>query len=430
MNPRIRRNLRYAALASALVTLGVACAEADITIGSVVDEPDAGPSVQLPAEDASATEADADASTDATIDGDVAQPKPTCTDDGWCHTDVPDGQTLRDVWGDGTGTVWAVSEQGNILRWDGTAWVQSHAAGVPLYAVWGSSPTDLWAGGGTKTTGTQVLPGLLLHGTGSSPSTIVWTPVAAPVTIRSIWGASANDVWAVASVTHRVNKADPSYVLHYSGPPSPSDPGDEDAGDAGAAATGWEIDPVSSAFPSHFEKVWGTAKDDVWVGSRVPVTSGTAPGQILHRTSDGDGAVAWRKDQPQGTSAARVDVNGVSFSRSLTFVIGFNGDSNSPYFHTGVSDDDGSTFTWTQRTAAETGYTNNALTTLWGTGPNDIWVAGQRARLRHWDGTKWSIAAVALDDVIPVQNAMNAMWGSGPTDIWVVGADIALHKIK
>jgi len=425
----VRRYLRYPALAAALVTAAVACAESDTTLGTVVDQPTAGPSMQIPSDEAGATEQDAEAGTDASFDGDVTQPKPTCTDEGWCHTEVPDAQTLRDVWGDGAGAVWAVSEQGNVLRWDGAAWVQSYSAGVPLYAIWGSGPTDLWAGGGTKTTGSQVLPGVLLHGTGSSPSTIVWTPVSTPVTIRSIWGASATDVWAIASVTHRVNKADPSYVLHYSGPPDPADAEDPDAGDAGTLPAGWVVDPVSSAFPAHFEKVWGTATDDVWVGGRMLV-SGTAPGQVLHLTADGDGGVAWRKDQPTGTSAARADLNGRSFSRTLTFVIGYNGDSSSPYFHTGVSSDDGATFTWTQHTAAETGFANGSISTLWGTGPNDIWVAGQRGRIRHWDGTQWRIAAVALDDVMPVQNAVNAIWGSGPTDIWVVGADIALHKVK
>ncbi|OJY20564.1 MAG: hypothetical protein BGO98_04545 [Myxococcales bacterium 68-20] len=408
------------------MTIAVACAEADMTLGSVLDTLDAGPSVPLPEEDAASAEGSADAGSDAAPDADADQATPTCSTEGWCHTTVPDAQTLRDVWGDGAGTVWTVSEQGNILRWDGTAWVQSHAAGVPLYAIWGSSPTDLWAGGGTRTTGTQVLPGVLLHGTGSSPATIEWSVVTAPVTIRSIWGTSATDVWAVASVTHRVNRVDRSVVLHYGGPPEAGDPDGSDAG----AATGWEIDPVSTDFPAHFEKVWGTSADDVWIAGRVPPPSGSnATGQVLHRVADGDGALAWRKEQPQTVVTARADLNGISFTKSAAAVVGFHGDSSSPYLHTGVSDDNGATFTWTLRTAAETGFANNALSAVWGTGPNDIWVAGQRGRLRQWDGIRWRVAAVALDDVMPVQNAVHAMWGTGANDIWAVGADIALHKV-
>ena len=430
-----RRYLRFTALAAALVTIAVACAQADMTIGAVVDDPDTGPSAAIPPPEDAAAQGDADATSDASTD--VAQPKPTCTDEGWCHTDVPDGQTLRDVWGDGAGTVWTVSEQGKILRWDGKAWVESHDAGVPLYAIWGSSPTDLWVGGGTRTQFSEVLPGVLLHGTGSSPDTITWTAVITPMTIRSIWGTSASDVWAVASVTHRVNSADPSLVLHYAGPPADPDAGAVDGTDSGvpdagvaALATGWAVDPVSTVFPAHFEKVWGTSNDDVWVAGRVPPSFGTPAGQVLHLGPDGDGSVVWREEQPPTPGSARADMNGISFSRSLTFVVGFHGDTNSPYFHTGVSSDDGATFTWTQRTAAETGFANNALSTVWGTGPNDIWIAGQRGRLRHWDGSQWRVAAVSLEDVMPVQNAVHAMWGSGPDDIWVVGADIALHKVK
>ena len=428
-----RRYLRLSALAAVLVTIAAACAEADVTIGAVVDDTDSGPGVPIPpTEDASGLQ-DADATSDARIDGDVEQPSRTCTDEGWCHTELPPGQTLRDVWGDGSGTVWTVSEEGKILRWTGTAWAESHDAGVALYAIWGSSPTDLWAGGGEKTTFGTVVPGVLLHGTGTSADKITWTVISTPMAIRSIWGSGATDIWAVASLAHRVNRADPSYVLHYAGPLADTDAGDADGGDGGIPLEGgWEIHPVSSAFPAHFEKVWGTSADDVWIGSRVPpaFSSGTPTGQVLHFAPDGDGSLAWRTEQPPAPNTARVDMNGFALSRNLTYVVGFHGDANSPYLHTGESNDDGATFTWSQRTAAQTGFANNGLSTIWGMGPNDLWVGGQRGRIRHWDGTSWRVAAVSVDAVMPMQNAVHAIWGSGPDDIWVVGADIALHKVK
>lgn len=416
------RYFRLTAVAALLVPVAMACSDAD---GAGPDDPevgDAAPSVPLPADDG-ALPADG-SSRDASADADVVQPRRTCTDEGWCQTVVPDQQTLRDVWGDGHGVVWAVSEQGNILRWDGTAWVQSHAAGVPLYAIWGSSPTDLWAGGGALMTGSIVPPGTLLHGTGASASTIAWTAVAAPVTVRSIWGTSASDVWAATSLIQRVRTGDPSFVLHYSGPGA--DPG---AGDGGAAA-GWEVDPVSTAFPAHFEKIWGAGHDDVWLTGRFALTSSSAQGQVLHRRPDGDGGFTWAKDQPTTTDRARADTFGFSVSPSLAFLVGFSSDSSGKaYYHAGVGDGDGGTFTWTQHAAAETGFTDNALSVAWGTGPNDLWIAGQRGRLRHWDGAAWRIAAVALDDVMPLQKAVYAIWGSGPDDVWVVGADIALRKV-
>ncbi len=424
-----RRFLRLSALAATIVPIAVACAEADVTIGTVVDSPDGGPSVAIPSEDSGATDEDARAPSDASVDADANEPKPVCSDEGWCHTDVPGGATLRDVWGDGSGTVWTVSEDGKILRWDGQAWVVAHVAGVPLYAIWGSSPTDLWAGGGTLGQFAQVLPGVLLHGTGPSPDALTWTAVSTPMAIRSIWGSSATDIWAVASLAHRINRADPSVILHYAGP-TQSEPDAGDAGAPDALATGWSIDPISSAFAAHFEKVWGTSSDDVWVAGRVAPSFGTPAAQLLHFAPDGDGGVAWRKEVPPPPNVARLDMNGFSLSRNLTVVIGYNGDANSSYLHTGSSSDDGATFTWTQRTAAETGFATGSLSAIWGTGPNDLWVGGPRGRLRHWDGSGWQVAAVALDNVMPVQNAVNAIWGTGPDDIWVVGADLALHKVK
>jgi hypothetical protein len=416
---KIERVLRFTALGASLVLVAIACSNANGELEEAPDAPDATPSVPLPTEDSAAPDAP-DAGSDASLDADVTQPKRTCTDEGWCHTVVPDDQTLRSVWGDGQGTVWTVSEKGNILRWDGAAWVQSHAAGVPLYAIWGSSPTDLWAGGGATSTGTA-LPGTLLHGTGTSASTITWTAVPAPVTVRSIWGTSANDVWAAASMANRVYNTDPSYLLHYSGAPTS---GDADAG------TGWEIDPGSSAFPAHFEKVWGTSGDDVWVSGRVRPNSWTTTGQVLHRRPDGAGGFTWKLEQPTTSNSAGADTFGFSVSPTLTFLVAFSTDSSTrAYWHTGVSNDNGASFTWTQHAASETGFADGALSTLWSKGPDDIWMAGQKGRLRHWDGVQWRVAAVAVDDVMPVQNAVHAIWGTGPDDLWVVGVDLALHKV-
>lgn len=419
-------HFRVSAAAASLLLVGIACSDASGDASGIgQDQPDADPGAVAPAAEGGTIAEDSGLSSDAATEADVAQTEPTCTDEGWCHTHVPDNQTLRAVWSDGQGGAWTVSEQGNILRWNGAAWVLSHSAGVPLHAVWGSSPTDLWAGGGEPTTGDLMAPGLLLHGTGASPSTITWKAIAAPVTIRSIWGTSATDVWAVASPTHRIRAGDSSFVLHYSGSTA-----DSDAGDAG---TGWEIDPVASAFPIHFEKVWGTAEDDVWVTGRQAFNDYFADGRVLHRRRDGDGGTSWHIDQPTAVRQPTLDgdriveIDGASVSRSHVFLVRFSRNDSSVY-HTGLSTDDGATFTWAQQPTSGTGFDKKALSTVWGSGPNDIWMAGQLGRLRHWDGVKWRVAAVATGK-LPVQKAVHAISGSGPNDVWVVGEGIALHKV-
>ena len=408
------RNVGAIAVSASLVLVAMACSN-----GSVTEEggaPDAGSSTPIPAEAGGPSAEPPDAS-DASRDADAAER--VCTDEGWCHTVVPDAQTLRSVWSDGQGSAWAVTEQGNILRWDGTAWVQSHAAGVPLYAVWGSSPTDLWAGGGAPTTGDQASPGTLLHGTGPSPSTIAWEAVAAPAAVRSIWGTSATDVWAIASVPERFRTDDPSFVLHYSGPAG--------AGDAGSE---WKVDPVSNEFPSYFQKAWGTSKDDIWVTGRVAGDFASVQGRLYHRRPDGEGGFVWRIDQPtplNDWTPIPAVLDGISVSPSMVFLIQLSSYSGDLLYHKGISNDDGATFTWTERPTSETGFTYNAVSTIWGSSPDDVWLAGSLGRLRHWDGAKWRAAEVSLDG-LPVQKAIHAIWGSGPDDVWAVGQDVALHK--
>ena len=399
------RLVALAALFALFAPVSIACIDASGEVDPRPGSPDAGDSTPIPTTDGGVPE---DAGGDAGVDADAA--KPTCTSEGWCHTAVPDKQTLRSVWGDGQGTVWAVSAEGNVLRWDGTAWVQNHSAGVPLNAIWGSGPTDLWVGGGTPGTSSEEPIGTLLHGTGASSGTITWIPVAVPLTIRSIWGTSAPDVWASASRGDRVAAGDASYVLHYAG-------------------AGWETDAVSSAFPAHFERVWGTSPDDVWVSGRIPVNEWSSQGQVLHRRPDGAGGFEWSREQPTTEDPCYSEIFGFAVSPTATFLIGFTGDfSGDGYYHTGVSSDQGATFVWTEHRPGVTGFNDGALSTLWGTGPNDLWVAGRRGRLRHWDGAKWRVALVSLDDDMPEQRAIHAIWGTSSDDLWAVGADIALHK--
>jgi hypothetical protein len=118
---------------------------------------------------------------------------------------------------------------------------------VPV-TMWGSSKTDVWAGGydlrtvpsttdgGASTTATYPL---LLHWDGMQ-----WTQVALPVaggdgqgSVSSIWGSAANDVWAV--------------------------------GAAGASADTWHFDgdhwtetPIVGS--QSFGEVWGTGPGDFW----------------------------------------------------------------------------------------------------------------------------------------------------------------------
>src|SRR5262249_53136695 len=133
-----------------------------------------------------------------------------------------------------------------------------------LHAIWGSGPTDLWAGGDNG----------LIHGQGADSSSITWTkiPVDGNLPVLSIWGASATDIWAVATLENAhytcfqdVHYPPPyqaldacgvdyeSQVLHYTGEPG-----------------GWAVVTVPYARalrgPVAFRQVTGTSATDVWIG--------------------------------------------------------------------------------------------------------------------------------------------------------------------
>lgn len=55
------------------------------------------------------------------------------------------------------------------------------------------------------------------------------------------------------------------------------------------------------------------------------------------------------------------------------------------------------------------------LSAFWGSGPRDVWAAGDSGTLIHFDGTTWS----GRVDLVEV--SLHALWGSGPRDVWAAG---------
>ena len=179
MSSVLFRNVVCAALlVSSIALFGFACSNGDADAKPNGGVPDA--TLETDGGDGDASVADHDAS-----EAPDAQPR-TCSDDNVCQTVLPPNSFLRDVWSAGDGVVWAVGWKeppnsdltGTILRWDGSAWaVQFETAGQVLSALWGSSPTDIWAGG----------EGGLYHGTGPSSDAITWTKVRSEL-VTSIRG--------------------------------------------------------------------------------------------------------------------------------------------------------------------------------------------------------------------------------------------------
>lgn len=371
-----------------------ACAESDAPSSPDLDA-DGGPGVPPTADDAGGADASADA--------DAGAPASTCSPGGWCHTALPPKTTLTGVWGDGSGVVWAVSEDGRVLRWEANAW-KVHAIGLgPLRAIWGTGPTDIWVSNGAE----------LLHGVGASPATLefaaVPTPGDADAAITSIWGTGPTDVWAAGG---RVDLAPyAGRVLHY------------DAGDAGAPA--WTRVEGITRDPMAFSHVWGSAASGVWLaGFYYDEDQWSDVGVILRRPA---GAVDFEAERlPEDTvfsGSWLTRVGGVGSTGTTTTVVGMTS-VNVPSSWQAVSKDNGATFTWTYENGGAATFSMNAAFTV---AADDAWSAGEYGRLRHWDGAAWTQAAVTATGA-PLTMTFLAMWGEPAKDLWVVGEGIAVRR--
>lgn len=104
---------------------------------------------------------------------------------------------LKGIWGNGATDVYAVGENGTILRYDGSTWSNMESWTMEhLYAVWGNSDMDIYSVGAT---------GTILHYDGST-----WTSMESGTieNLRGVWGSSETDIFAVG---------DNGTILHYDG---------------------------------------------------------------------------------------------------------------------------------------------------------------------------------------------------------------------
>jgi hypothetical protein len=78
-----------------------------------------------------------------------------CTDD-WCwYNGLPQGNTLRAMWGASPTDLWIVGAYGTLLHYDGRSYSASPQSGVltrnDLYGIWGPAANDVWALGDAGT---------------------------------------------------------------------------------------------------------------------------------------------------------------------------------------------------------------------------------------------------------------------------------------
>jgi hypothetical protein len=216
----------------------------------------------------------------------------------WSSTPVKLQNTFNTVWGSGPNDVWIASALDTVFHSNGyagaaTEWrqVQMPVGNAPVFTIWGTSADDVhvageafgisddtgfaWVNTFTKTTiadggtewravqGTESVlsmwgsardvwlaadnsmytgwqRALTLHGTANADGgKLTWTELdsRSSVTLRALWGSSADDVWAVGDI---------GTIRHVTS----------------ATATEWQV--VSSPTREYLNAIWGSARDDVW----------------------------------------------------------------------------------------------------------------------------------------------------------------------
>ena len=217
-------------------------------------------------------------------------------------------------------------------------------------------------------------------------STAVTATTTGAPDAEAVWGSGPNDVWIGGTR---------GTLLHWDG-------------------SAWTN--VPSGTTNTLRAIWGSGPSDVWaVGD-----SGTA----LHW----DGA-AWSAaavptvagaDGPSDLSSVWVD------GPTDAWAVGIA--SQYPYGVPALLHWDGQSWTNQAPPAGLAALSEASLKSIWGSGPNDVWVVATFSGgndsddIFHYDGTSWSTAAS-----IPANYGLVSLWGSGADDVWATGDGITLH---
>ena len=175
----------------------------------------------------------------------------------WKNVKGPAGGSWYAMAGRSATEVYAAGEAGRMAKWDGVTWLElaSGKVDVTLRAVWGASPTEVWAvGDGASIWRSQGgfwqrMPVVPYEAEDADP-------IEPNGTLLAIWGSGPQDVWAMGEPTSKGL----GQVLHWNG-------------------ASWRFLPLRFGDPRVVRAIWG------WDGKRMLV-AGT---QGMVQRFDGSG---------------------------------------------------------------------------------------------------------------------------------------------
>jgi hypothetical protein len=323
-----------------------------------------------------------------------------CSSDGWCwSTPTPQGNPLYAISGSSASDVWAVGDSGSIVHWDGTSWTQvatgEHGA---LHGVFAAGAHDAWAVGDDA----------ILHWDGAAWSTPPGVPGAGFVW-RAVSGTGSGDVWIVGADTS-VSGGDGwgGAMLQWDGHAWSTSSVAQDLGAVWGTGSSdaWGLGDAHALFhwdgktwmtmskgvlPQIGTAIWGAGSADLWLGSRPGSRPSHWDGTTLALAADWDD-----KGEIYGLwGSGPNDVWAVGDSSEGELILHWNG------------------LAWIQTPSPGAGQ----LFGVWGSRADDVWAVGESGALIHWDGRSWSAVSG------PPRVGISAIWGTSPDDVWAFGSD-------
>lgn len=352
---------------------------------------------------------------------------------------APSAGVVLSIWGASTNPtdLFIVTSSGKVFRWGGGSWTQVATSASGLYAIWGSSTSDVYAAG---------FPGTVLHFNGT-----VWTTLNSGFSGNqwAVWGTSGGDVYVFNNIrrgvrggTVSITPATPTLTV-----PSQTQQMTPDARDAGNAV----VSGVVYTWTSSDETV---ATVDA-AGLVTAVGSGTT---TITTTASGGSAGSTLVTVTLPVTSVVITPSGPSLSGVGT-TQAFTGEARDVAGHVVP----GKTLTWASLNTAVatinsssglastvaagqvtvsasvdgiTGYAlmtvqvpgptpanlwatssiaPNSLNQVWGASGSDVFAVGNSGGFRRFDGTSWNSFSCNTSVTL------NGVWGFSATDVWGVG---------
>jgi Tol biopolymer transport system component len=317
-------------------------------------------------------------------------------DPEWTWTNpLPQGNTLRAVWGSGPEDVFAVGDHGTIVHYDGYEWrLMESGTTQQLNGVWGSSDADVFVVGGG---------GTILHYNGAA-----WSAVRSGISLdlNGVWGSSASSVFAVG-VDGIIQYFDGSAWTRMSGGTTSTLNAVWGSSADSVLAVGengvilrydgnvWK--GMDSVTDGTLTSIWGTGTNDVFATAFFDILHFDGSTWSIVDCSANSGWVCIGSYSVWGTGPGNV------------YIVGNDGRG----MYGAALHYDGSVLS-----GVDTG-TTAELYGVWSSSSGEVFAVGDYGTILHYDGLAWQTVS---SRIAPVgSESLGGIWGNHPENIYAVG---------